>query len=372
MRVLLLNNQPSPYFLPVFRQVANWSGWDLLICFVARWRPESGWAEGSLEITLPARICYLENQSRLQSWSMLQLLWREHPDYIVCYGYTQAPQMTLLTWALLTGTPFALIGDANIHCDRAQGLRQRLKTIWLQLLTARAAAIVTIGTANRQFWLKYGAREKSLFSVPFVVDNHKFVESSITRREEAAVRRRELGLEGRIVFVSVGRLIKRKNVDLLIRAVRELDPTEPVALLIVGDGEERERLVAAAGPDQRIVFLGNIRPNDLPFTYSLADILVHCAQDEPWGLVTNEAMASGLAIIAHSKCGSTIDLVSDENGVVLQSFEVEEIVSAMRRLVSNPAQLERMKLRSQVKIADWSVEAAARGLIAAVEQSMNR
>lgn len=391
MRVLLLNNLPAPYFLPVFRHLAIMSGWELLICFATRWRPDLGWSEGTVEATIPARTVYLEDNgkvgggageaasasgSRLASlrkvWVLLTLLWRERPDYLVCYGYTQAPQLLLLLWALLWGVPFALIGDANIHCDHARGMRRVLKWLWLRALTARAAAILTIGIANRQFWKKYGARDQQMFQVPFAVDNRKFNDNRAGLRELAREKLARLGLAERVVFISVGRLVERKNVELLIRAMRQLDPQEPAALLIVGDGEQRERLAAAAGGDARIVFLGNIRPDDLPICYHMADALILAARDEPWGLVTNEAMAAGLAVIAHAECGSAVDLVSSRNGIILRSFEVDEVVGAMRQLIGNRAELELMKQHSEAKIVEWSVEAAATCLIVAVERTVRR
>lgn len=391
MRVLLLNNLPAPYFLPVFRHLAIMSGWELLICFATRWRPDLGWSEGSVEATIPARTVYLDDNgkvgggageaasasgSRLASlrkvWVLLTLLWRERPDYLVCYGYTQAPQLLLLLWALLWGVPFALIGDANIHCDHARGMRRVLKWLWLRALTARAAAILTIGIANRQFWKKYGARDQQMFQVPFAVDNRKFNDNRAGLRELAREKLARLGLAERVVFISVGRLVERKNVELLIRAMRQLDPQEPAALLIVGDGEQRERLAAAAGGDARIVFLGNIRPDDLPICYHMADALILAARDEPWGLVTNEAMAAGLAVIAHAECGSAVDLVSSRNGIILRSFEVDEVVGAMRQLIGNRAELELMKQHSEAKIVEWSVEAAATCLIVAVERTVRR
>jgi hypothetical protein len=106
--------------------------------------------------------------------TMLRLLRRERPEYLICYGYSLVPQLTALLWAILTGTRFAVIGDANIHCDRTRGLKRLLKGVWLRVLTRQAAAILTIGKANRQFWEKYGAAEERMFPVPFAVDNESF------------------------------------------------------------------------------------------------------------------------------------------------------------------------------------------------------
>ncbi|MFM8395719.1 MAG: glycosyltransferase family 4 protein, partial [Acidobacteriota bacterium] len=373
---------PAPYFLPIFRQLSVVSGWELVICFSTSWRPDLGWADGSLATELPHGATFLDQEGPdwLRGWggslsrslTLLSLLRREQPDYVISYGYTLLPQLTLLLWAILTRTPFAIIGDANIHCDRARGMKRRLKEVWLRMVTGQAAAILTIGIANRQFWRKYGAREEQMFPVPFAVDNDAFMNGAAARQEATRRERERRGLAERVVFISVGRLIERKNVDLLIRAIQRLEPAAPAALVIAGNGEERTRLEALAAGDQRIHFLGGVAPTDLPSCYGLADVLILAARDEPWGLVTNEAMACGLAIIGHQDCGSTIDLVDEDNGTILRSFEVDELAEAMRWMINDPAAMERMKRNSQEKIGQWSVEAAVSGLINAVENSRRR
>lgn len=375
MRVLLLNNIPAPYFLPIFRQLGELNRWELVVCFSNSWKSDLGWEEGTIEAELPVRTIYLDQEESIRSeagrgvlaraMTMLRLLRRERPEYLICYGYSLVPQLTALLWAILTGTRFAVIGDANIHCDRTRGLKRLLKGVWLRVLTRQAAAILTIGKANRQFWEKYGAAEERMFPVPFAVDNNLFLTDTTSR----LANRQSEGLTDRVVFISVGRLIARKNVDLLIQAVQQLDPSAPVTLLIAGHGEERSYLESLAGADPRIQFLGGVRPATLSSCYGLADALILAARDEPWGLVTNEAMASGLAVIAHQHCGSTIDLVSDDNGITLTSFEIDELVEAMRQMINDRARLERMKEMSRVKIATWSVEAAVSGLTLAIERT---
>jgi glycosyltransferase involved in cell wall biosynthesis len=80
---------------------------------------------------------------------------------------------------------------------------------------------------------------------------------------------------------------------------------------------------------------------ELPKYYALADVLVLPASDEPWGLVINEAMAGGLAVIAHRECGAAVDLVGPENGVALEKLEVDELASAMDRILRGDQASER-------------------------------
>jgi glycosyltransferase involved in cell wall biosynthesis len=364
-RVLLLNNLPAPYFVPLFRRLDEVADWRLTICYATEWKSDLGWPEELTKEGKAPRTIYLD-QTKTSAWlpaglsggtvgtvlRMLTVLRRERPDYLICYGYTP------LLSAMLTGVSFALIGDANIYCDQARGLRRMAKRFWLQLLTRKAAAIMTIGRANRRFWQSYGARDERLFPVPFTVDNGYFAQQAEARRSEAVARRDLLGLTGRIVFLYVGRLVARKNIDLLIDSIHQLDE-ERMALVIVGLGPERGALERRAAGDRRIHFAGGVTPDELPLYYAMSDVLVLVARDEPWGLVINEAMASGLAIIAHRHCGATSDLVSNANGIVLESHTSGELADAMRRLADNPRH----------RIADWSIEATVAGIVSAVEAS---
>lgn len=300
--------------------------------------------------------------------ALLEVLWRERPDYLLCYGYTLKPQFVALLWALLVGTPFALAGDANYYQDRATGLKRTFKRWWLRLVVRRAAALICVGTANRMFWQAYGARAEQLFAAGFAVDNDFFARAGVARRGEVERLRAQLGLMDKVVFLYVGRLIERKNVDVLIRAVQRADD-ERVALVIAGTGEEQAKLEALARGDRRVIFAGRIAPDELPLYYALADALVLPARAEPWGLVVNEAMACGLAVIAHRHCGAAVDLLGSDNGVALTSFEVDELAAAIELIASDDERRHAMQQSSRAKIQPWTIATAARGIIRAIAES---
>ena len=72
---------------------------------------------------------------------------------------------------------------------------------------------------------------------------------------------------------------------------------------------------------------------------------------EPWGLVINEAMAAGNAIIASEKVGSTLDLVIDNyNGKVFQSENVEDLEKKMSYFIKNRNKINFFKKNSLKKI----------------------
>ena len=376
-RILLLNNIPAPYFDPLFAKLAETPGWLLRVCYSSSWNRNAGWVEKPIRET-NHRVIVLDRvhekltrrfgSSFSATLALFDEMSRERPDYLIIYGYTLLPQCLAIVWASLVGIPFAVIGDANVHADTARGLRRRVKQMWLKLVTWQASSLIYIGTANRRFWESYGAPGAKLHAAPYAVDNERIAGEIERAREWAVTKRIELGLEGKVVFLFVGRLVKRTNVDLIVRAVRRIASPD-IALLIVGDGEERRGLELLAENDRRIIFTGAIPQSELPPYYALSDVLVLPARDEPWGLVINEAMAGGLAVVAHEHAGAAVDLVDSGNGAALRTFEVDELVAAISGIADDESLRERMRENSRRRIAEWSIDGAARGIIEADSQT---
>jgi glycosyltransferase involved in cell wall biosynthesis len=377
-RVLLLNNVPAPYFDPLFERLGRESGWQLTVCYSSSWNRDVGWEEKKIDDRDTHRTIILDRMrprlkrrlgsSSAAASSIAGILSSQRPHFLICYGYTLKPQITAITWAMFTNTPFAVIGDANIYCDTASGLKRLLRGWWLRRVTRRASALITIGAANRLFWESYGAKPQQLFEARFAVDNDFYAQASEARKAESEVLREKLGLTNTVVFLFVGRLVKRKNVDLIIRAARQLND-DRIAVVIAGTGEEIASLKTLAGDDPRVIFPGLIVPEELPLYYAMADVLVLPASQEPWGLVINEAMACGLAVIAHRHCGATVDLVGEDNGVALETFSTDELARAMGLIAGNAELRRSMQKRSREKIESWSIDCAAQGIIKAVETS---
>lgn len=381
MKVLVLNNVPAPYFLPIFEKLGTVPDWQLIVCYSAGWNSSVGWQDDVTKIEASYRVIILDQvkvrwkkyigSSLSAAIALLGVMHKEKPDYLICYGYTLMPQVLLLCWAILTGTSFALIGDANYFFDQPNGLRRLVKSFWLRFVTKKASALIEIGTASRHFWEKYGALPSQVFRSKLVVDNKRFFDASIAKSAQAKQLRESFGFGDRVIFLFVGRLIKRKNVDLIIQATCQLN-SDKFGLVIAGDGEELRNLKRLAGNQQNIVFVGNVSQEELPAFYKMADVLVLPADQEPWGLVINEAMACGLAIIASQYCGAAVDLVEEGTGVKLLEFSVAEVVKAMELLINNPLLLRAMQVNSKAKIQAWSIENAAEGIVQAVTYTWKR
>ncbi len=135
------------------------------------------------------------------------------------------------------------------------------------------------------------------------------------------------------VLLYVGRLAVEKRLDLLADALRGLDG---VRLVLVGDGPARPML------EQRfdglpVTFTGFLGGTDLSVAYASSDVFVFPSDTETFGQVVQEAMASGLPVIA-ARAGGVIDLVREHvTGVFFNPGSAPDLRAAIARLTADAA-----------------------------------
>ena len=114
--------------------------------------------------------------------------------------------------------------------------------------------------------------------------------------------------------------------------------------------------------------------DELPAWYGLASAFVHASTTEQWGLVVNEAMASGLPVLVSNRCGCAPDLVEDGvNGFTFDPYDVEALAGLMQRVAAmTDERRAAMGRAGQRIIAEWGPERFAEGLMQAVEARMRR
>lgn len=149
------------------------------------------------------------------------------------------------------------------------------------------------------------------------------------------------------------------------------NPPSPSELRRTGNQERRTRNEEpSASPT---VFLPGFRQIDeLPRFYAHAGAFVHASTSEQWGLVVNEAMASGLPVIVSNHCGCAPDLLEEgKNGFTFDPLQVGALAELMNRVASLP-DADRVALgeAGQRTIADWGTDRFARGLQEAAERAL--
>ncbi len=157
------------------------------------------------------------------------------------------------------------------------------------------------------------------------------------------------GSDGQLVILYVGRLVYYKGVDVLIRAMRDID----AQLLIVGEGPLRsdlEKLSADLGISHRVIFLGRVSDQELAGAYAKSSVFVlpSTLPTECFGLVQVEAMLSGKPVInTNLPTGVPWVSIHNETGMTVPPGDEKALAGAIETLL-NDSQLRR-KLGKQAR-----------------------
>jgi glycosyltransferase involved in cell wall biosynthesis len=119
------------------------------------------------------------------------------------------------------------------------------------------------------------------------------------------------------LFLALGRLTEYKRIDLLLRLWERVRQVTGGRLVIAGDGPERERLRAMAGPG--VEFTGRVSEGEKHRLLSAAWLLLHPASIEGWGIVVTEAAARGTPAIGFDVPGLRDSVVHEQTGVLVRT-----------------------------------------------------
>ncbi len=180
---------------------------------------------------------------------------------------------------------------------------------------------------------------------------------------DATILRKSLGLTGKRVIVSVGRLVHRKGQDYLIEAMSAIVHEIPDAhLVLVGEGPYREHLVKLVQKyslDDYVTFIGRIQYAELPKYICLGDVFAMPSRSrfrglevEGLGIVYLEASACGLPVIAGASGGAPDAVIEGITGVVVDGQDSAAIAVAAINLLNDPEKATKMGRAGR----DWIVE----------------
>lgn len=146
----------------------------------------------------------------------------------------------------------------------------------------------------------------------------------------------ELGIApGKTVVLYVGRLNRGKNVGLVADAVASLvERGLAIHLLCVGDGDERETILARLGPHASCP--GNLEPRTLAAVYASSDLFAFPSQIEEYANVVLEALASGLPVMVSARSSMGRLLIENVTGFALPGDDVGSWADTISALVRDP------------------------------------
>jgi glycosyltransferase involved in cell wall biosynthesis len=246
------------------------------------------------------------------------------------------------------------------------------RVFWVEAVKRRVvrcfASAVVGSAAQREYLSCLGMRLDQTVLGYNVIDNSYFSAGAAAARQDADAVRNALKLP-QDYFLASGRFIPVKNLFGLLSeyALYLQSPADKKAkLAIIGDGPLRHALterIQELNLAGHVFLLGKKTYAELPALYALARAFVLASTKETWGLVVNEAMASGLPVIVSDRCGCAPHLVSPGvNGFIFSPSKRGDLAARLADLSKDSAAVARMGQQSQAIIASWSPELFATAL----------
>jgi glycosyltransferase involved in cell wall biosynthesis len=292
-----------------------------------------------------------------------------NPDVLIVTGYARKEMRQAMAWAIKNGCPVLVFSESTEQDRRRWPWQEWLKS----RVVRRFEGAVAAGPPQAAYLQKLGLPPERVAVVGNVVDNAFFAKKSEEARREAHNMRALYGLPNSY-FLYVGRFSREKNLLRLLKAYqsyRSVVGKDAWELVLAGSGPDEQRLCQWIA-DRKIegVHLPGFQQLDtLPIYYGLASVFVLASISEPWGLVVNEAMASGLPVLISDRCGCLSSLLQEGvNGFSFDPYDIEELADLMIACTMGCYDLTSMGRASTRVIAEFTPEAYAKRMAAHIHK----
>jgi glycosyltransferase involved in cell wall biosynthesis len=257
--------------------------------------------------------------------------------------------------------------DYSHYISLSQELVKEAISRWLGEYMQKCNHIIVPSESIKHMLLdEYGIIER-ITVVPTGIDLRPYQQIDVQ-----AVRQ-ERNWEDKLILVSVGRLAKEKNWETLLAGVAAaIKGREQVRLVIIGDGDYRRDLESVAGDlgiGEQVEFTGNVPFEDIPGYLCAADLFCFASTTETQGLVTMEALAAKLPVVAVDASG-TRDVIENEKDGFLTLNEPEAFGRAVARMINDPDLRERFRNAAWQKAQTFEMKLQAQKLVAVYEQAI--
>jgi glycosyltransferase involved in cell wall biosynthesis len=387
LRLAIASSHPVPYHVPTYRALANHPGIDLEVLYAHDHGVEATFDVGFgriVKFDMPLLDGYshrfLRNLARNPRLTFAGQINHELPlaiargqyDAVVVHGYNSASTLAAFAGPRSRRTKVLLRGESTLLNRRTFGTRAA-KSLLLRALFARVDHFLAIGSCSRDYFRAYGVPAERITLAPYTVDNAWFEQRSADARRDPLAARRRLGLPDTddTLFLYCSKIVPHKRPLDVLHAFC-LAGAPAAHLVYVGEGEQMPELRARIAKERleaRVHVLGFRNQTDLPEVYGACDVFVQASEREPWGMVVNEAMASGMAICASDQVGSAYDLVTD-NGAMFPVGDVRRLAELFQLWATSRQEVERMKAASAKRIAQWTPYDTAVGIVRGVRNAL--
>jgi 1,2-diacylglycerol 3-alpha-glucosyltransferase len=267
-------------------------------------------------------------------WAALR---QTKPDVVAVNGWNNFGSLIAANCCVRRGIPMIVMSESSRQDESRTWWKEAIKR---RIVGLYSAALVG-GQRHVEYLIELGMPRERIFTGYDVVDNDYFGRRTAEIRNSKFEIRNKRGLPENY-FLASARFIEKKNLSTLIEAYAqyrrrsEIAAKVPWDLVVLGEGPLRETLnsqLSTLNLHRHVHLPGFKQYEDLPVYYGLAKAFVHASTSEQWGLVVNEAIASGLPVIVSNRCGCAPELVNG-NGFTFDPTNEHKLTERLLEMAS--------------------------------------
>ena len=304
-------------------------------------------------------------------WKLFKSL---SPDVILLNSLNYRYGFVAYASALMQGVPVWMRCETQDHAFARSWLKSLLRRSFYRFLYLGISQAFPIGRLNREHWLRHGLRPRQLREARYCTPDPAGTLSLQERLRLSSALREHHGISSmQFVVAFFGKLIPKKDPTLLLRSVAHLSYSirQRLSFLFVGSGELQDQLehlatnlLATDGIQSH--FSGFVNQNELLNWYLAADVVVLPSKQmgETWGLVVNEALQAGCAVVVSDAVGCAADFGGWERFRTIPVGSPQHLAQALTELATYPRSFD----WAAEGLKNYSIESAAQALATAIAE----
>ncbi|SNS74198.1 Glycosyltransferase involved in cell wall bisynthesis [Noviherbaspirillum humi] len=352
LRVALVSNELPPYRIPFFEALGKVSGIVFQAILCSQREPNRHWELPRLgfdHVFLKERVTERNGRYIHNNPDVIAALRRFRPGVIVTGGFNPT-HLYAFAYAAMKGVPHVPWTDGTLVSEqRLHKLHRSIRKFVYQ----RSAAFIASSDSGIRLFESYGIAEDRCYKSCLCVDNGHFAPPP--------------GVKKQYDFLFCGRIEPVKNplfaLEVALKTARQLG--RRVSMLVVGTGAQEEELrrAAAACSDQvKVDYQGFTAHENLPSIYHSARIFMLPSLWEPWGVVVNEACASGVPVIVSPHAGAN-ELVDQGRNGYIEALDASAWARRCTQLLSNSDEWQSFSQAALRRVSEYSYANSAKGFI---------
>jgi glycosyltransferase involved in cell wall biosynthesis len=293
------------------------------------------------------------------SINLFKVLKNKNFDVLMICGWSSLLFVQVLIIAYFFRIPVILRAESN-DIGKRTFFKKKIRDFYLKFFFHMCNKFLAIGTLNEDLIKRINKTSTHINKAFYCIDNAYYQRSSeyVLRRRKRIRDYYDVDSKTK-VLIWVGKLIYRKRVVDVLYLMKRLSYRKDIKLFIIGSGplEEDIKFIINKEKIKNIIFVGFKNFRDIRSYYYASDIHVMTSEYETWGLVINEAMASGLVNIVSDNCGGSNDLILQGiTGFTYRTGDVDGLAKLVLNLLDSNEMLEKIKCSSKEHIRKFSFE----------------